>query len=224
MARLLVVEDDRMTNESVCAYLQSIGHTVMPAYDGKEALSLFESDVIDLTILDIMLPKINGIAVLKGIRSQSKAPVLMLTAIGDEDTQIASFDGLADDYITKPFSLVLLGKRVAALLRRTGKERTITVWKHGDIAIDFVSYTAKNSDGMIDLKPKEFQLLKILIENKELVLSREQILDDVWGLDWPESDRTVDIYIRRIRQKLDLDCIRTIKGLGYKFVEEYEKD
>lgn len=130
MANILVVEDDVTTNNLVSDYLADAGHTVFSAYDGLEALRYFQRESIELMILDIMLPNVDGIRVLKEIRKTSSVPILMLTALSDEGTQIASFDCLADDYITKPFSIVLLGKRVLALLRRAGKLEEKDIWRH----------------------------------------------------------------------------------------------
>ncbi|WP_042348575.1 response regulator transcription factor [Bacillus massiliigorillae] len=217
MARLLIVEDDLDTNDSICEYLKGAGHDVYAAFDGEQALKMFADIPIDVVVLDIMLPKINGLTVLKQIREGSEVPVLMLTAIKDESTQIASFDGLADDYITKPCSIVLLGKRITALLRRVGKGKDVHVWAHADLIVDFGAYTAFNSGGRVDITQKELHLLKLLIDNQGLVLSRNQILEEIWGVDAPDSDRTIDLYISRLRQKLRLECIRTIKGIGYKF-------
>ncbi len=122
MATILIVEDDKETNEAICEYLKLAGHNMISAYNGMEALQLFEQANIDLVVLDIMLPKITGLAVLHEIRKKCAVPVLMLTAIEDEYTQVTSFDEQADDYITKPFSMVLVGRRITALLRRSGKE------------------------------------------------------------------------------------------------------
>ena len=144
-------------------------------------------------------------------------PVLMLTALNDERTQINSFDSMADDYITKPFSMVLLGKRVLALLRRSGKIAEKNVWEYGDIKIDFNGYLAEKGGEPVELAPKEIQLLRLLIQNAGRVMTRENLIDGVWGVDAPLFDRTIDTYIRRIRQKLNLDCITTVKGVGYRF-------
>lgn len=217
MANLLMVEDDVLTNESVCGYLQDMGHTVFPAYDGEQALELFHSEDIDLVVLDIMLPKINGLNVLKRIRQISSVPVLMLTAMDDMDTQIMSFDNLADDYVTKPFSIVLLGKRITALLRRIGKTAPASIWNYQDITVDFSGFSAEKAGKLIDISPKEVQLLKILVDHTGIVLTRDQILDSIWGEDVPLNDRTIDTYIGRLRKKLGLDCIVTVKGIGYKF-------
>ena len=195
MATLLMVEDDVLTNESVCEYLQDI----------------------DLVILDIMLPKMNGLNVLKKVRQISGAPILMLTAMDDMDTQIMSFDNLADDYVAKPFSIVLLGKRITALLRRIEKIAPANIWNYRDITVDFSGFSAEKSGKLIDISPKEVQLLKILVDHTGTVLTREQILDSIWGKDVPLNDRTIDTYIGRFRKKLGLDCIVTVKGIGYKF-------
>lgn len=217
MAQILIVEDDLTTNNLVSDYLTDAGHTMFSAYDGLEALKYFQQEFIELIILDIMLPKMNGLQVLKEIRETSNVPVLMLTALGDERTQIASFDSLADDYITKPFSMVLLGKRVLALLRRAGKMEEKNIWKCGTISVDFSGYVAEKDGEPIELAPKEIQLLKLLVENAGRVMTREKLIDGVWGIDAPLYDRTIDTYIRRMRQKLGLNCITTVKGVGYRF-------
>ena len=217
MATLLIVEDDKHTNEAICEYLKSAGHKLFSAYDGASALQIFDQETIDLVVLDIMLPKITGLCVLHEIRKKSFTPVLMLTAIEDEYTQVTSFDEQADDYITKPFSMVLLGRRITALLRRSGKGITLESMIFGDVTVDFSGYTASDRNGKIDITPKEIDLLRLLVENKGLVLTRSQILDDLWGIDAPIIDRTIDTYIKNLRKKLRLDCIVTVKGIGYKY-------
>lgn len=219
MATLLVIEDDINTNEAICEYMKSAGHTTLSALDGEEGLLLAKEPSVDLVVLDIMLPKIDGMTVLRELRKCSAVPVLMLTAIEDEHTQVTSFDTEADDYITKPFSMVLLGKRITALLRRSGKNPEILRVQFGDIIVDFGGYAAWNQAGRIDLTPKEIELLKLLLEHKGLVLTRLQILDELWGYDAPIIDRTVDTYIKNLRKKLNLDRIITVKGVGYKYEE-----
>ena len=219
MATLLVIEDDINTNEAICEYMKSAGHTTLSALDGEEGLLLAKEPSVDLVVLDIMLPKIDGMTVLRELRKCSAVPVLMLTAIEDEHTQATSFDAEADDYITKPFSMVLLGKRITALLRRSGKNPEILRVQVGDIIVDFGGYAAWNQAGRIDLTPKEIELLKLLLEHKGLVLTRSQILDELWGYDAPIIDRTVDTYIKNLRKKLNLDRIITVKGVGYKYEE-----
>jgi DNA-binding response OmpR family regulator len=200
--------------------LKSVGHSVVAAFDGEEALRLFANTKIELIVLDIMLPKITGLALLHEIRKRSTVLILMLTAIGDEYTQVTSFDGQADDYMTKPFSMVLLGKRVNALLRRNGGNRSLDTMTFGDVTVSFSGYTASDGAGKIDITPKEIDLLKFLVQHKGLVLSRAQMLDELWGDDYPIIDRTIDTYIKNIRKKLRLDCIVTVKGIGYKYEVE----
>ena len=217
MAKILIVEDNIDTNEALSEYLQEAGHEIISAYDGTDALELFSQNTVDLIVLDIMLPTITGLGVLHEIRKKSSVPVLMLTAIKDEYTQVTSFDEQADDYVTKPFSMVLLGRRVAALLRRNGSTDVLNTMTFGDVIVDFSGYTAKDPNGKIDITPKEIDLLRLLVEHKGLMLTRSQILDDLWGSDAPIIDRTVDVYIRNLRKKLRLDCIVTVKGIGYKY-------
>ena len=208
MAKILIVEDDKRTNMAICEYLKPTGHNIVSAYDGEEALQLFHSTTIDLIVLDIMLPRLTGIAVLHEIRKSSLIPVLM---------QSQSFDELADDYVTKPFSMVLLGKRITALLRRCGQMQSIDTITFEDVTVNFSGYTAHDKNGRIDITPKEIELLKLLIEHKGLVLTRSQILDELWGYDYPIIDRTIDTYIKNLRKKLRLNCIVTVKGIGYKY-------
>lgn len=219
MAVLLIVEDDITTNEAICEYMQSAGHTTFSAFDGEQGLKIVKERPIDLVVLDIMLPKITGLEVLKELRVKSQIPVLMLTALDDESIQASSFDEEADDYITKPFSMLLLGKRVTALLRRSGKTSELHQIQFSDITIDFGGYTASGKNGQIDLTPKEIDLLKLLVEHKGLVLTRSQILDELWGYDYPIIERTIDTYIKNLRKKLNLDRIITVKGVGYKYEE-----
>lgn len=216
MVTILIVEDDIDTNEAVSEYLQEAGHTTISALDGDEAITLFASQKIDLVVLDIMLPTVTGLVVLNAIRKTSQVPVLMLTAMEDEYTQVTSFDSQADDYMTKPFSMVILGKRVAALLRRSGPKEQIDVWTCGDLTVNFSGYSACDSSGELDVTAKELDLLKLLVEHEGLVLSRSQILDAVWGDSSYVLDRLVDTYIKNLRKKLHLDCIKTVKGIGYK--------
>lgn len=217
MATLLIVEDDYKTNEAICEYMKSAGHETIPAYDGVEAVRRLHEKKPDLVVLDIMLPRMTGMAVLHEIRRTSNLPVLMLTAIGDEYTQVQSFDEQADDYITKPFSMVLLGRRITALLRRSGQSLMPETMTFGDVTVDFSGYTARDMEGKIEMTPKEIDLLRLFVEHKGLVLTRNQILDELWGDDNPIIDRTVDTYVKNLRKKLRVDCLVTVKGIGYKF-------
>ncbi|MDE6625337.1 MAG: response regulator transcription factor [Lachnospiraceae bacterium] len=216
MYQILVVEDDRNTHQVICEFLKEEGYTVTDAYDGEEAITYFYEGRFDLVILDIMMPKKNGMEVLQEIRSLSDTPVIMLTALGDEYTQIKSFDLQADEYVTKPFSPVVLVKRVSALLRRS---RTInkTTISFEDVVVDFSAYTVTKNGEPISLTTKEIEILKVLIENQGNVLSRMQILDAVWGFDSDIADRIIDTHIKNLRKKLECTSIHTVKGIGYRF-------
>ena len=223
--KILLVEDEKLAREGVRDFLISRGYLVTEAVDGEEAVKKFcESgqSVFDLVILDVMLPKMNGILVLKEIRKRSKIPVLMLTALSDEGTQLASFDNLADDYLCKPFSLLILEKRIEALLRRAlenPQKEGVSKWGREGVLVDFLEYKGYLNGVDVDLKPKEVELLKLLIENPKVTLRREQILEELWKDELP-YDRVIDVYIKNLRKKLQIDCIKTVKGVGYCYVEK----
>ena len=216
---ILIVEDEKEIREGVSEYLSEVGYNIISAEDGLQAIELFENNKIDLVILDIMLPKANGFVVLNKIRQESNVPVIMLTAMSDDYTQIMSFDEKADDYITKPFSIIVLHKRIEALLRRGTKVAENKKWFYGDIEIDFEGYSARKNGENIDLKPKEIKLIELLLKYEGKVLTRAQILDNLWSIEEAPNDRVIDVYIKNIRKKLLLDCIVTVKGIGYKFEE-----
>lgn len=217
---ILIVEDEKEIREGVSEYLAEVGYSVISAEDGMQAIELFKNNKIDLVILDIMLPKANGFVVLNKIRQESNVPVIMLTAMSDDYTQIMSFDEEADDYITKPFSIIVLHKRIEALLRRGVKVSENKKWCYGDIEIDFEGYSARKNGENIDLKPKEIKLIELLLKYEGKVLTRTQILDNLWRIEEAPNDRVIDVYIKNIRKKLLLDCIVTVKGIGYKFEEQ----
>lgn len=217
---ILIVEDEKEIREGVSEYLSEVGYNVISAEDGIQAIELFKNSKIDLVILDIMLPKANGFVVLNKIRQESNVPVIMLTAMSDDYTQIMSFDEKADDYITKPFSIIVLYKRIEALLRRVVKVSENKKWFYGDIEIDFEGYSARKNGENIDLKPKEIKLIELLLKYEGKVLTRAQILDNLWNIEESPNDRVIDVYIKNIRKKLLLDCIVTVKGIGYKFEEK----
>ena len=217
---ILIVEDEKEIREGVSEYLSEVGYNVISAEDGMQAIELFKNSKIDLVILDIMLPKANGFVVLNKIRQESNVPVIMLTAMSDDYTQIMSFDEKADDYITKPFSIIVFHKRIEALLRRGVKVSENKKWFYGDIEIDFEGYSARKNGENIDLKPKEIKLIELLLKYEGKVLTRAQILDNLWNIEESPNDRVIDVYIKNIRKKLLLDCIVTVKGIGYKFEEQ----
>ena len=211
---ILIVEDDTAIREGVAEFLKENEYEVLCAEDGEKALEILKSKEIHLALLDIMLPKKNGIEVLKELRTFSELPVIMLTAVTDEETQVQTFDNFADDYICKPFSLILLLKRIEALLR--ARYKTENTWKYKDAVVDFSGYRATYLGKDAAVTPKEIKLLAVLLENAGQVVSRDQILDRIWGEEESPFDRVVDVYVKNLRKKLQLDCIITVKGVGYK--------
>ena len=218
--KILIVEDEIDIREGISEYLSEVGYDVMVAEDGQEGIDLFKSNEFDLVLLDIMLPKINGFGVLSQIREISDVPVMMLTAMTDDYSQIMSFNEKADDYITKPFSVVVLHKRIEALQRRIQGRQQNNKWIYKDVEVDFLGFCAKKDNNPVDLKPKEIKLLELLIKHKNQVLTRNQMLNSLWEIDEAPADRVIDVYIKNLRKKLDLDCITTVKGIGYKFEDK----
>ena len=215
---ILVVEDDQSIREGIAAFLSEFGYTMLEAKDGREALSKFNKD-IHLVILDIQLPFINGLELLKEIRKQSMLPVLILTAFSDEEYKIEAFTGLADGYMEKPFSLPLLKARIDSLIQKNYGQAEKFSYKN--VEVDFSGYTAKLDGQPVDINAKEVEILKYLSENEGLALSRAQILDHVWKeTEEIPFDRVIDVYIKELRRKLKLDCIFTIRNVGYKLEKE----
>ena len=213
--KILVVEDDKIIREGICEYLSEFGYEMYEAEDGRKALDIFKDKDINLIILDIQIPLLNGLEVLKEVRKESKIPILMLTAFSDEEYKISAFSSLADGYIEKPFSLPVLKVRIDSLIKRYYKEVEKFIYK--DLEVNFSSYTAKVKDEFIDVNAKELEILKYLLENEGHVLTRNQIIDNVWKeIEDIPFDRVIDVYIKELRKKLKLDCIITIRNVGYK--------
>ena len=215
---ILVTEDDAHINEVVTEYMKEAGYFVLSAHNGNHALGLIaKNKSISLFIFDIMLPGANGLDLLKAVRQNEHykdTPVIMLTALGDERTQLLSFDALADDYVIKPFSPKILVKRAQSLLRRGGGKKTL---EHGDIVLSYESYEIIQGGQLVKLTRREFELLGVLMGSAGKVLSRQQLLDQAWGYDYFGDDRIVDVHIKNLRRKLVGEVIHTVKGVGYKF-------
>ena len=212
---LLIVEDEAAIREGVREYLSEQGFHVFTAEDGVVALEVFQKESIDLILLDIMMPRKNGFEVLEEVRKTSKVPILMLTALHDEETQVRTFELLVDGFIQKPFSLVVLHKQIEAVLKRYYGE--MNVWNYNTTSVNFTSFEARVDGQLVDVTAKELAVLKLLVEHHGQVLSRAQILDHVWAEhEDPPFDRVVDVYIKQLRKKLLLDCIVTVKNVGYK--------
>ena len=213
--KILVVEDDKMIREGICEYMSEFGYEMIDAEDGKKALVEFDKSDVAVVILDIQIPFLSGLEVLKEIRMRSKVPVLMLTAFSDEEYKIDAFSNLADGYIEKPFSLLVLRARIESLIKRHFAETDKFQYK--DAEVDFTGYTAKYKGEFVDIKAKELEILKCLLNNEGQALTRMQIIDSVWKLsDEIPFDRVIDVYIKELRKKLGLDCIVTIRNVGYK--------
>ena len=212
--KILIVEDDNMIREGISEYLLEFGYTVIQAKDGIEALSKF-NNAINLVILDIQIPFINGLEVLKEIRKKSNLPILILTAFSDEEYKIDAFTNLADGYIEKPFSLPVLKARIDSLIKKNFGR--IEKFYYKNIEVNFTSYTAKKNNQNIDINAKELEILKYLLDNEGYALTRMQIIDNVWKeTEEIPYDRVIDVYIKELRKKLELDCIITIRNVGYK--------
>ena len=213
--KILVVEDDQNIREGVAGFLSEFGYTVIEAADGREALDRFKEYDISIAILDIKMPYLSGLEVLKEIRKGSKLPVLMLTAFSDEEYKIDAYTNMADGYLEKPFSLPVLRARVDSLIERYYGVADKFVYR--DAEVDFASYTAKLAGKSIDINAKEVDILKFMFQNAGRALTREQIIDGVWkATEEPPFDRVIDVYIKELRRKLELDCIVTIRNVGYK--------
>mgnify|MGYP001789346911 FL=1 len=213
--KILIVEDEDMIREGISDYLTDCGYETIQAADGLEALEQFSNHQVALILLDIQMPKLNGLEVLSEIRKSSQVPVLMLTAFQDEEYKMSAFAALADGYLEKPFSLSLLKVRVDAIFKRyydTGR-----IFTYRDTEVDFDSYSAKVADQEVAVNAKELEILNYLVKNEGRALTRSQIIDAVWKMtDEVPFDRVIDVYIKELRKKLDLDCILTVRNVGYK--------
>lgn len=217
MKKILVVDDEWKIRKLIKDYLVREGYSVDEAGDGEEGLELFFQTTYDIVILDIMMPKIDGWSVCRKIREESQVPIIMLTARADESDQLFGFELETDEYMIKPFNPKLLVAKVKALLRRDGKIVDKTYLEFGDLVIDTSKREVKLGDVVLELTPKEYDLLYFFIENKGLALSREKILNSVWGWDYFGDSRTVDTHIKRLRKKIGDNFIQTVRVFGYKF-------
>ena len=224
--RVLVVDDEKLIVKGIRFSLMQDGMEVDCAYDGEEALELAKNNEYDLLLLDVMLPKMDGFAVCQQIRDFSDVPIVMLTAKGDDMDKILGLEYGADDYITKPFNILEVKARIKAIMRRTGRKEEKTVEsnvlvKH-DMKIDCESRRVFIQEREINLTAKEFDLLELLAKNPDKVYSREKLLNLVWGYEYPGDARTVDVHIRRLREKIenhpsDPKYVYTKWGVGYYF-------
>jgi two-component system OmpR family response regulator len=230
-SKILVVEDDQTLLNVLKYNLVKEGYGVLTAADGVQALNVARSSRPDLIVLDIMLPKLDGFEVCRILRREMTTPILMLTAKAEETDKVVGLELGADDYMTKPFSMREFLARVKAMLRRSEmmkmaassvKETIPLLIKAGELEVDFARHKVSRAGSTIDLSPKEFDLLAFLVKNKEQVFTRDQLLEKVWGYDYAGDTRTVDVHIRWLRQKIEVDPanpkhLLTVRGIGYKF-------
>lgn len=206
-------------------YFLKEGYKILEAENGKEALDIFSKNKVNIIILDIMMPELDGFTVCKKIRETSTIPIIMLTAKSEEEDKLLGYDLGADDYVTKPFSPKVLVAKVKALLKRTDTSKDTNIQNFYGLKINKLSREVSINDKEINLSPKEFDLLSFLIDNKGIALTRDKILDNVWGVDYYGDNRTVDTNIKRLREKLldKSEYIATVRGSGYKFEVKDEK-
>lgn len=219
---ILIIEDEESIQNIIKAFLEDAEYTVILAADGMEGIEKFRKNKPDLVLLDLMLPKIDGFAVCEILRKESQVPIIMLTALDDDNSQMRGFDVLADDYITKPFSMPIVIKRIEAVLRRM-EQGTVTessVIRYKEIELNMDSFTVFVGAEAISLTTREFEILKFLLENQNRVITREQLLDSIWGYDYLGDEKIVNTHIKNIRKKLGVDYIETIRGVGYKIEKE----
>ena len=217
---ILVVDDEIRMRKLIKDFLVAKGYSILEAEDGEKALEVFveNKNKINLVLLDVMMPKLDGWSVLRQIRQESKVPIIMLTARGEEQDELFGYELGVDEYISKPFSPKILVARVEAILKRTAPDSK-EVKDYGGVEIDKEGRTVKVDGKLIELSLREYELLTYLVENKDIALSRDKILNNVWNYDYYGDSRTIDSHIKKIRHKLGKKgkYIKTIRGVGYKF-------
>lgn len=222
--RVLVVDDEKLIVKGIRFSLLQDGMEVDCAYDGEEALNMAKANEYDMVLLDVMLPKMDGFEVCQAIREFSDMPIIMLTAKGDDMDKILGLDYGADDYITKPFNILEVKARIKAIMRRTSgskeKKEEVSVLEKGDLRLDIDSRRLYIAGKEVNLTAREFDLLELLVKNENKVYSRENLLTIVWGKDYPGDVRTVDVHVRRLREKIEINpsepkYVHTKWGVGY---------
>ena len=222
MSKILIVEDDLSIQALLHDFIEEAGHSVVLAADGVEALEKYSEQPFDLVLLDIMLPKIDGYGVCEVIRQKSDVPIIMLTALDSEQNQIKGLDLQADDYITKPFSMPVLLRKIAAVLRRAAKQDEMPqTLSYKTLTLDLGAYRVYSEQETIDLTPREFEILRELILHKGRILTRQNLLQTLWKYEFLGDERIVDTHIKNLRKKLgEADYIEMIRGVGYRIDKE----
>ena len=219
--KILVVDDEELIRDVIKEYLEANNYIVEEASNGVEALEKLENNKYDLLILDIMMKELDGFSMLDRLDKSKMIPTIVLSARGEEYDKLHGFDLGIDDYLTKPFSPKELVARVKAILNRSSKNLP-TLYKYKTLEINFSAHTIKIDNKLINLTPKEFEILSYLIKNKTIAISREQLLSKLWGYDFFGDDRTIDTHIKLLRNNLGKyrELIETVRGIGYKFNDE----
>lgn len=221
--QILIIEDEKEIQDILKELLNEVGYEVTVASDGLEGITLFQQQKFDLILLDIMMPKIDGYAVCEMIREESNIPVIMLTALEEEQAQIKAFELKADDYITKPFSLKLVLMRIEAVLRRVREKETSEqngILTFQNIRLDLSRHSVCVEGKPVILTNKEYELAKLFLQNQDRVFTRDNLLNQVWGYDFVGDEKVVNVHIMNLRRKLGTDLIETIRGVGYRFGKE----
>ncbi len=218
--KILIVDDEKNIREVIREYASLDGYDVMEAASGVKALELLNNNKFDLMILDIMMPIMDGFTLLNSIPKEKKIPTIILSARDDEVDKLEGFDRGIDDYLCKPFSPRELMARVKAILKRTKGD--VDSYSYDKLVVNFLEHTIRIDDKEVNVTPKEFEILKYFINNKRIAISREQLLNKIWGYDFYGDDRTVDTHIKMLRNNLGRyrDLIITVRGIGYKFDDE----
>ncbi len=216
MEQILVIEDDLDIQEVLKNYLRAQGYAVQLAQDGIDGLAKFRSSGADLILLDVMLPGMDGFAVLELLRRESQVPVIMVTARDSVGDQVRGFELLVDDYVTKPFDMPVLLCKISAVLRRSSHREEPKLLLYRGLQMDTEGYRVFLNGEEVELTQKEFELLRVFLENEGRVFTRQSLLDCVWGADYFGEERIVDTHIKNLRKKLGSDCIHTVRGVGYR--------
>ena len=224
MKKILVVEDEKDIQNIIKAFLENAEYKVETADDGLDAINLIQNNNYDLILLDIMLPKVDGFTICEMIRKNSNVPIIILTALTDEESQLKGFDKLADDYITKPFSMPVLLKHIEAIFRRTNNSNENTsILKYKNIILNIENYEVYVDNQKVTLTFREYEILKLFLENQGKVFTRDNILNSIWNYDYFGDDKIVNTHIKNIRKKLGYEYIETVRGVGYKIDKEDKK-
>ncbi|CUP21012.1 response regulator transcription factor [Clostridium disporicum] len=223
-SRILVVEDDNQIQELIVEFLSSQDYIVDTASDGIEGYEKFKNGNYDLVMLDVMMPKLDGYGLCKMIkRLDENVPIIFLTALGDEESEVRGFELKADDYISKPFSFNILIKRVEAVLRRNKKEKNESdILEFEKLRLELQTFKAYVNNEEIELTLKEFNILALMINSYPMVVSREMLIEKIWGYDYFGDTRVIDAHMKNIRKKIQKDYIKTIKGVGYVLEKQVE--